>query len=36
MKNQGRSDKQMETNYKSAFYSMIGLALSILLIILTN
>lgn len=34
--NQGRSPQQMETNYKGAFFSMIGLAITILIIIITQ
>lgn len=34
--NQGRSPQQMESNYKGAFFSMVGLCVTILLIIITQ
>jgi len=34
--NQGRSPQQMKTNYKGAFFSMIGLFVTILIIIITE
>lgn len=32
--NQGRSDRQVESNYKAIFYSLVGLGISFLLIFL--
>jgi len=34
-KNQGRSDAQMKTNYKLLFYSVLGLIITFLIIVIT-
>jgi|15BtaG_2_1085339.scaffolds.fasta_scaffold01375_5 hypothetical protein len=34
--NQGRSPQQMKNNYKGAFFSIIGLLITILIIIITQ
>ena len=36
MKNQGRSDKQMESNYKIAFISLLGLLVTFIYIVLKS